>query len=299
MRKLIPILSAVLLASGVCTAQHTSHSLFWRYDGKQVSSIVSMLDNQYRGVGHHGGAVENQYMALRIYFNDSGAIDVYNKSGKIDGELGKYHWYPSDRQQAEEGAGCDEYYVGGTTGLGGIRLWDGEKEVRLKVSKGRIQNVGRTAKGCFVEMISKGVILEGVPHDILLRIDVTEDSRWAKVTAKELDGNRIRFVTGVNYHPGAQVRRTDGVIAVWGSHPANVSQSPGPIGGALKYRTSDFSEIRDTGKMLQLISVPSKELSWMIMSASAREEQLGNSADFFSYTIALPATQDNSAIINK
>ena len=56
---------------------------------------------QYRNVGHHGPAVEDAGAAYRIYFNDSGAIDLYSKSGE-QMELRKYLWYPTERQQAEE-----------------------------------------------------------------------------------------------------------------------------------------------------------------------------------------------------
>ena len=59
----------------------TATSLFWRADSLQVSEIVSQQAVQYNFVGHHGPAVENSHCALRIYFNDSGAIDVYSKSG--------------------------------------------------------------------------------------------------------------------------------------------------------------------------------------------------------------------------
>ena len=60
----------------------TAHSLFWRSDSLQVSELTAEPGNHFNKVGHHGPAVENSHMALRIYFNDSGAVDVYSKTGR-------------------------------------------------------------------------------------------------------------------------------------------------------------------------------------------------------------------------
>ena len=119
MKHKIFLAALAALFTGVCANAQTASSLFWRADSLQRKEIVSEQAVQYNFVGHHGPAVENSRCALRIYFNDSGAIDVYSKSG-AQMELLKYHWYPTEKQMAEEGAGCDEYLVGRTVGLGGI-----------------------------------------------------------------------------------------------------------------------------------------------------------------------------------
>ena len=126
------LVSYLILLVCVTASAQTAHSLFWRSDSLQVDEIVSETANQYKKVGHHGPAVENSHMALRLYFNDSGAIDVYSKSGR-GMELEHYLWYPTSIQQTENGAGCDEYRVGKTVGLGGIALWDGEDELQGSV----------------------------------------------------------------------------------------------------------------------------------------------------------------------
>ena len=74
MRRFLLCLLAWLLA--VSAGAQTACSLFWRSDSIQVRRIVSEEAVQYRNVGHHGPAVENKAFALRLYFNDSGAIDV-------------------------------------------------------------------------------------------------------------------------------------------------------------------------------------------------------------------------------
>ena len=173
------ILSAVALSSGMTVSYaQTAKSLFWKKDGIQVEEIVSEKADQYNKVGHHGPAVENPYMALRIYFNDSGAIDVYSKSGR-GMELEKYRWYPDSLARAAYGAGCDEYMVGKTVGLGGIALWDGEKVVRLAATKGRTARVGDTKNGSYAEMIAYGVPYNGDSLDVSIRIDMKAKSREA------------------------------------------------------------------------------------------------------------------------
>ena len=71
-------LMAAMLLCQVSGAQ-TAKSLFMRSDSLEVEEIVSPEPVIYNKVGHHGPAVENRASAFRLYFNDSGAIDVYSK----------------------------------------------------------------------------------------------------------------------------------------------------------------------------------------------------------------------------
>ena len=105
MKNLFVLIALSALSLQTLDAQ-TAHSLFGRADSLQVNEIISEVGNQFNKVGHHGPAVENSHMALRIYFNDSGAIDVYSKAGgKM--ELLKYKWYPSKEDQLKDGCGND------------------------------------------------------------------------------------------------------------------------------------------------------------------------------------------------
>ena len=261
------------------SSAQTAKSLFWKKDGKQVEEIVSQKADQYNKVGHHGPAVENSYMALRIYFNNSGAIDVYSKSGR-GMELEKYRWYPDSLAQADYGAGCDEYMVGKTVGLGGIALWDGEKEVKLVATKGRTARVGDTRNGSYAEMIAYGVPYKGDTLDVSIRVDVKTKTREANVTAEVLDGTKVQFLTGVNYHKGARVSYGKDYISVWGVHPADVSTDPKPIGGGMFFNKSDFSEPEKTGDMVRIISRPASKVTTRVVSASTKEAEL-NTADRF------------------
>lgn len=260
----------------------TAKSLFWKKDGVQVDEIVSDKPVLYKEVGHHGPAVENSYMALRIYFNDSGAIDVYSKSGR-GMELEKYRWYPDSLAMAVYGAGCDEYVVGKTVGLGGIALWDGEKEVKLVATKGRTARVGQTSKGAYAQMIAYGVEYMGDTLDVSIRVDVKSKTREAFVTAETLDGTKVRFLTGVNYHDGARVGYGDGYISVWGVHPSDVSASPVPVGAGLFFNKSVFSDPEKTDDMVRIISKPVSSIRTRVVAASTKEAELNTAARFEKY----------------
>lgn len=287
MRKLLSIVSCLLFVSTISYGQtiktaRTASSLFWRSDSLQVSEIVSEKANQYKTVGHHGPAVENSHMALRLYFNDSGAIDVYSKNGR-GMELLNYKWYPTIQDQTERGAGCDEYKVGKTVGLGGIALWDGQKEVKLVATNGRTARVGQTKKGSFAEIIAYGVVYNGDKVDISIRIDVTEKTRLAVVTAKELSGKKVQFLTGVNYHKGQAVKFGESYISVWGTHPADVSASPIPIGAGMFFSNKAFPQIDKVENMVRIISKPMSQVQTKIVSASTKEAELNTSKRFEAF----------------
>jgi hypothetical protein len=283
--KTIPAaLAAFSLFLCVTGTAQTASSLFWRADSVEVKKIVSQQPVQYNFVGHHGPAVENSRCALRIYFNDSGAIDVYSKSGR-QMELLKYHWYPTEKQQAEEGAGCDEYLVGRTVGLGGIALWDGSAEVKLVATKGRTARVGNIFNGSFAEIIAYGVQYKGMSVDISIRVEMKNNSRVATVVAKELHGRKVQFLTGVNYQPGETVKYGEKYIAVWGVHPADVSKSPSPLGGGMWFDPAKFSAPQQTADMVQIISRPASKIKTQVVAASTMESELGTEESFMSYMI--------------
>ena len=260
----------------------TASSLFLRSDSLQVKEIVSETADMYKKVGHHGPAVENSHMALRIYFNNSGAIDLYSKNGR-GMELLKYKWYPTEKDQEENGAGCDEYMVGKTVGFGGIALWDGESEVKLVATGGRTARVGDTSKGSYAEMIAYGVPYKGDTVDISIRIDMLAKKREATVTATELSGKKVQFLTGVNYHEGERVSMGEGWASVWGVHPANVSTDPKPVGAAILYNAKKFESVTKTENMVRLVSFPASSVSTKLIGASTKEAELNSAKRFEAY----------------
>lgn len=274
----------IMLLAGVALSAQTAHSLFWRADSLQVSEIVSETANQYNKVGHHGPAVENSHMALRLYFNDTGAVDVYSKSGR-GLELPQYKWYPTKGQQDSLRLGADGYIVGKTLGLGGIALWDGEKEVKLEATEGRTARAGATKKGSYAEMIAYGVPYAGRKVDISIRVDVTEKSREATVTATVLNGEKVCFVTGVNYHAGQKVAFGEGYISVWGPHPVKAQDESFPIGGGMLYSKKLFPKLEKTEDMVRIISKPASQVKTTIVAASSKEAELNSARRFEAYII--------------
>ncbi len=258
----------------------TASSLFWRSDSLQVKEIVTEAGDYYRKVGHHGPAVENSHMMLRLYFNDTGAIDVYSKSGR-GMELERYLWYPSAKMQEENGAGRDGYIVGKTVGLGGFALWDGEKEVKLVATKGRTARVGDSKKGSYMEMIAYGVPYKDGEVDIMIRVDVTPKSRVAKVTASELSGKKVCFLTGINFHEGQKVIVGEDHISVWGLHPAKEASLP--VGAGMFFSGKTFDKVERTENMVRLISGPASKVSTKIIAASTLEAELNNLKRFEAY----------------
>lgn len=281
MKKLSYILfSAALLFACQCSRAQTAKSLFWRSDSLQVSEIVSETGDQYRKVGHHGPAVENSHLALRIYFNDSGAVDLYSKSGR-GMELERYLWYPSEEDREMNGAGCDAYIVGKTVGFGGIALWDGEQEVKLVATKGRTARVGDTKKGSYAEVIAYGVAYKGDTVDVSVRIDMYAKNRNAVVTATELSGKKVQFVTGVNYHNGQRVQTGDDYISVWGTHPAKELSMP--VGAGMKFSAKDFPAMDKTEDFVRIISRPASSVSTTLVGASSKEAELNSAKRFEAY----------------
>lgn len=266
----------------VLAQAQTASSLFLRADSLQVKEIVAETADMYKKVGHHGPAVENSHMALRIYFNNSGAIDLYSKNGR-GMELLKYKWYPTEKDQEENGAGCDEYMVGKTVGFGGIALWDGESEVKLVATGGRTARVGDTSKGSYAEMIAYGVPYKGDTVDISIRIDMFAKKREATVTATELSGKKVQFLTGVNYHEGERVSMGEGWASVWGVHPANVSVDPKPVGAAILYNAKKFESVTKTENMVRLVSFPASSVSTKLIGASTKEAELNSAKRFEAY----------------
>ncbi len=267
---------AALLFCSICFGQNnTDTSLYMKAEKiTYLNEIGTETGDLYQSIGHHGPAIENEWMALRIYFSEKVAIDVYSKA-KRGLELKQAHWYPTPEQQ-KEGWGADYYKVGATVGLGGVRLWDGEKVVPLNPVTNRLAHVGKTATTSFMEMTSRGVPYKGKKVDILVRVTVFSGKREAKVEAFSLGGEEVQFVTGVNYFKDFETKKGTNYIAVWGNHPEDVAAEVVGIGAAIKYNPKDFAKNIDDGTQYLLISKPAKHLETEIVSASARENEINN-----------------------
>ena len=263
-----------LLFCFTCFGQNNTDTSLYMKSEKitYLTDIGSESGDLYKTIGHHGPAVENEWMALRIYFSDKVAIDVYSKA-KPGLELKKAQWYPTPAQQ-KEGWGADYYKVASTVGLGGVKLWDGEKIVPLNPVSNRLARVGKTDTTSWMEMISRGVPYKGKKVDILVRVTVTSGKREAKVEAVSLSGDKVHFATGVNYFKDFETKKGKNYIAVWGKHPEDVAAEIVEIGAAILYNPKDYVKTTDDGTQHLLISKPTKTLETKIISSSAREEEL-------------------------
>ena len=263
-----------LLSCFACFAQNnTDTSLYMKSDKiTYLTDIGSETGDLYKTIGHHGPAIENEWMALRIYFSDKVAIDVYSKA-KPGLELKKANWYPTAEQQ-KEGWGADYYKVASTVGLGGVKLWDGEKIVPLNPVTNRLARVGKTDSTSWMEMISRGVPYKGKKVDILVRVTVFSGKREAQVEAVSLSGEKVQFATGINYFKDFETKKGTNYIAVWGKHPEDVAAEIVSIGAAIMYNPKDYVKTTDDGTQYLLISKPTKSLQTKIISASAREQEI-------------------------
>lgn len=288
MRKLLLFL--VTLCGTFASAQ-TDCSLFWRKDSVQLKEIDSQEAVQYKKVGHHGPAVENMYMALRLYFNDSGAIDIYSKA-KPGLELEKYLWYPSNSAIENDLAGCDEYRVGKTVGLGGISLWDGEKEIKLTATKGRKASVNPINGGHQMCMLSRGVIYKGDTIDIEVTVTVKAKDRWVQIDAKAIGGKKVKFLTGVNYHKGQNTSYTKffctHTLYAAGIHPADVVEHPLPIYATMKAKKKYWKVFDQTDDMLRLVSKDCDHVVSFVSATCLRE---------LEYLFGEKAKDENQAIL--
>jgi len=259
----------------------TDISLFWKDSVKQESAIESNTGNLYKMLGHHGPAIENEWIGLRLYFDYKVAIDVYNKT-KPGLELEKAKWYPSIEEQ-KNGWGADQYKVGKTVGMGGIRLWDGEKEVFLDPVSKRTAKVRKEPGTSIMEMLSEGIPYKGDTIDVLIRVTVFSGVRKAKVEAFAFSSKPVQFLTGINYFPTLEIQEGVDYIATWGVHPEDVAAFQLNIGGSIKYNPTDFERKEKTDNQFQLISKPTKYLQTWVASSCEKEAELNTADSFFEY----------------
>ncbi|MDA3880863.1 MAG: DUF4861 family protein [Prolixibacteraceae bacterium] len=283
MKKCFIIISLIAIVLQTSAQKNkTDISLFMRSDSTTYLSEKSEKSGDlYSAVGHHGPAVENEWIGLRYYFDHKAAIDVYNKV-KPGLELKDARWYPTNEQQ-KKGWGADYYKVGSTVGLGGVRLWDGEKVVKLDPVSNRTARVSKEPTCSYMEMLSENVPYKDTKVDILVRVTVYSGERNAKVEAFALTDEPVQFVTGVNYHDGHKQHVEDGLIATWGIHPEDVAAEIISLGGAIMYNPDDFEKTMDDGKQHLLISKPTKQMSAWISSANEKESEINSLAKFVRF----------------
>ena len=281
MKNVFVICWAVLSIHLVFAQNKTDISLKWKDSDKQETIISSETGNLYKQLAHHGPAIENEWIGLRFYFDYKVAIDVYNKI-RPGLELRAAEWYPTPEQQ-QEGWGADQYKVSKTVGLGGVRLWDGEKAVYLDPVSKRTARVRKEATISYMEMLSEDVPYKGDSIDILVRVTVFSGMRAAKVEAFALCDEPVQFLTGINYHPLTKTKQGEDYICTWGIHPEDVAAFQLNIGAGIVYNPDDFVSVKKEETQYVLISKLAKYLETWISSSSEKEEELNTMEKFIDY----------------
>lgn len=279
--KALLVLVISFLWFGSFAQNMTDISLRWKGSDKQECSIESETGDLYRQLDHHGPAIENEWLGLRLYFDHKVSVDVYNKTRKAL-ELAAAGWYPTIEQQ-KEGWGADQYKVGSTVGLGGVRLWDGEKEVFLNPVSKRTAKVKKEANISYMEMLSEGIPYKGDTLDILVRVTVFSGIREAKVEAFAFSRQPVQFFTGVNYHEGTATKQGNNYISTWGIHPEDVAAFQLNIGAAIIFNPNDFASIIKGKHQFEMVSKPTKYLATWITSACEKEDELNTMESFIKY----------------
>ncbi len=280
MKKYLLIICTFLIVTA--SAQNkTASSLYFKKDKTQINQVESKNGNLFNQLGHHGPAIENQWLGIRYYFSKKSAIDLYSKE-RQGLELAEKKWYPTDDDQLN-GWGADYYKVGKSVGLGGIWLWDGEKVLKLNPVNKRTASVFTNANYSQIVMLAEDVPYMKQKVDISVTITVYNDHREAKITAKSVGGQPVHFATGINYFDKLKIVNSDQYIATWGIHPEDVAAEKVAIGAAIMYNKDDFIKQIDDGKQILLISKITDQISTVISACSTREEQLNSFDKFKTY----------------
>ncbi len=275
----------IFLNFSLLAQNKTEISLFLKSDSsKYLTDVSSDSGDLFNQLGHHGPAIENEWLGLRIYFDKRVSIDIYSKT-KPGLELLRARWYPTPEQQ-KNGWGADYYKVGNTVGLGGIRLWDGNNVIPLEPVSYRYSRVVKEGSISFMEMLSKDVPYKNRVVDIMVRVTVYSGIRDAKVEAFALTDSVVQFVTGINYHKDQQVMTEKGFILTWGVHPEDVAIEKVELGAAILFNENDFSKKIDDGEQHLLISKPTKMLEYWITSANGKEPDINNLEMFKKFVSA-------------
>ncbi len=259
--------------------ENTAASMYLKKDkNTQLDYIESKSGNLFSKLGHHGPAIENQWYALRLYFSRKTAIDVYSKA-KPGLELAEKKWYPSKKEQLA-GWGADYYKVGNTVGLGGVKLWNGEKVLDLHPVDLRSARVTVYDDSTSIDMISEGVPYRGKKLNIKVCVTVYSSKREAKVEAFSMTGEPVQFVTGINYFKNLETRTGENYALSWGIHPEDVAAEKVKVGAAIILQKAVIEQHLDDGKQLLFITKPVQSFSSRIVSFNAREDGIDSFESF-------------------
>lgn len=250
-----------------------STSLFWKGSDKYLNAVDAKVADLYKEIGHHGPAVENPWVAYRMYFNDSLSMDILSKfQARI--ELPRSQWYGSKKPElANLGYGKDNYKVNKTVGIGGVRLWHKGQVINVKAQGGRSAQVESTAKDASFSVTSRQVELDGKDLDITVKVSVSADKRYAKVELSTSNQQQVQFVTGLTYHNKLQVVENDNFLLTWGDYDSPAANEAFNVGAAIIADPSLIAQKIKQQDQWLWVSKPTNSFSYYITSANEKERQ--------------------------
>lgn len=177
------------------------------------------LDDSFHLLHHHGVAFENEWIALRIYFDKRQTLDLYGKKRK-GLEIKDTQFYPN-KQQLLDGYGDDILWAGNALGLGALHGWIDSKEQLLDDVEYRGQRI--VCQGpirTIVEVTDKGWLWKKGENRISLKQRFTLYARSRDVIFEAWLNplnDSIRFFTGLQHLlNGKEYSDHEGLRGNWG-----------------------------------------------------------------------------------
>ncbi|MCB0501706.1 MAG: DUF4861 family protein [Bacteroidetes bacterium] len=254
-------------------------SMFWKSTGEYVHHVESEKGDLYTKLGHHGPAIENLWVAYRVYFNEFGGVDIFSKFHPRL-ELKDTKWYPSKTQRIE-GYGSDNYQAGKTTGLGGVKLWDGNDFQNLGPVDKRTAEIILNDSIAQIRMTSYAIPYQDSWVDIQFTLTTLANSRHAVVEVRELTGKPVQFVTGMSIHSELKMEYAENYVLAWGDYNSHEKHAVFNLGTALIYDPNQFQRDLVTDKEFLLISQPTSYLKYWVTSANEKEHSDLNTYEAF------------------
>ena len=95
-----------------------------------------------------------------------------------------------------------------------------------------------------------------------------------------MSGERVQFVTGINYFENLKTRKGENYALTWGIHPEDVAAEKVEVGAAIVVQKALIEKQLDDGKQILFISSPLKSFSTRITSYNAREAGMDSFESF-------------------
>lgn len=260
--------------------QYVDASMFWKDTEEYVTQVESQKGDLYKVLGHHGPAIENLWVAYRFYFNRSMSIDVLSKfEPRL--ELKTSKWYGNDSLFLHN-FGKDNYRVGETVGLGGIRLWDNNVIKFFDTDINRIGKVAKTDSTAEIQIITFDIPYKNQKIDIEVKMSVTKEERYATIEVFVLSDIEVEFATGIVINPKLKVIKKSNSLLTWGDYDSPAASEAFDVGTAIIYDNKDFNDMLETENQILIVSKPVKYLRYFITSSNEKELSNLNSIKNFS-----------------